>query len=215
MFISLQPGARTVKIYLLRHGETDWSKIGRLQGHTDIPLNERGIQQIKSAGEYFSRLGEKIDAIISSPLVRAKKSAEIVADKIGFPKENIIIEPNFIERCFGLGEGLDTKERNEKLTGVDWKMESVENLTERAGAIKKYAKEYFGKTLLITAHGSIIKAILVSATNGAFSYAEGLAILMTGEFCLLEYNGEVFSLVYERKNPEEELARLSGGLANE
>lgn len=66
------------------------------------------------------------------------------------------------------------------------------------------------KTLFVVAHGSIIKAILVSATDGTFSYVEGQAVFMTGEFCLLEYNGETFSLTFERKNPEEELALLEG-----
>ena len=197
-----------MKIYLLRHGETDWSKCGRLQGHTDIPLNEQGVKQIESAGDYFVRTDENIDKIISSPLIRAKKSAEIVADKIGLSRKDIVIEPNFIERCFGLGEGLDPKERVEKLSGVDWNMESIENLTKRAGTIQTYAKQYFGKTLLITAHGSIIKAMLVSATNGMFSYAEGKAVFSTGEFCLLEYDGETFNIVYERKNSVEELALM-------
>ena len=190
-----------MKIYLLRHGETDWSKIGKLQGHTDIPLNECGVKQITAVGEYFARTGENLDVIISSPLIRARKSAEIVADIIGYPIENIIIEPNFIERCFGLGEGLDPEERKAKLTGIGWNIESVEDLCERASTIIKYAEQYFGKTLLIAGHGSIIKAILTSATNGQFSYNEGYIIFRTGEFCLLEYDGENFSLTYERKNP--------------
>jgi len=193
-----------MKIYLLRHGETNWSKIGKLQGHTDIPLNRCGKKQIDAVGEYFTRTKENIDIIISSPLIRARESAEIVANKIGYPIDNIIIEPNFIERCFGLGEGLDPEERKTKLTGIDWNAESVKNLCERASIIKKYAKQYFGKTILVTGHGSIIKAILTSATNGGFSYNEGHIIFTTGEFCLLEYDGEKFSLTYKRKNPTEE-----------
>jgi len=190
-----------VKIYLLRHGETDWSKIGKLQGHTDIPLNECRVKQITAVGEYFARKGENLDVIISSPLIRARKSAEIVADITGYPIENIVIEPNFIERCFGLGERLDPEEREAKLTGIDWNIESVEDLCDRASIIRKYAEQYFGKTLLIAGHGSIIKAILTYARNGQFSYNEGHIIFRTGEFCLLEYDGENFSLTYERKNP--------------
>jgi len=183
-----------MKIYLLRHGETDWSKIGRLQGHTDIPLNETGIAQVKSAGEYFSNINETIDVIITSPLIRAKKSAEIVAEVINYPKEAIIVEPNFIERNFGLGEGLEPEERKKKFADTDQKAETVEALCKRAGKIKEYARQYYGKTLLITAHGSIIKAILASATDGAFSYSEGRVAFSTGEFCILEYDGEKFNL---------------------
>jgi broad specificity phosphatase PhoE len=200
-----------MKIYLLRHGETDWSKCGRLQGRTDIPLNSRGIEQIEAVGKYFSHTGEKIDVIISSPLSRARKSAEILAEKTGFPKEKIVTEPNFAERCFGLGEGLDPEERAAKLAGLNWNMESIADLTKRTGVIHTYAKQHHGKTSIIVAHGAIIKAILVSVTKGAFSYNEGLAPFGTGEFCLLEYDGENYTLIFERKNRKKKYSNSHKG----
>ena len=190
-----------MKIYLLRHGETDWSKVGRLQGHTDNPLNERGIRQICDAGDYFLREGETIDVIVSSPLIRARKSAEIIADKIGYDKGDIVIEQGLIERCFGPKEGLTgeefatltAKERAERIAEKG-AAETVDEICERAGvAIQKVCDEHLGKTILITAHGSIIKAILAAATKGAHSFNEGVAIFGTGEFCILEYDGNVFT----------------------
>ena len=192
-----------MKIYLLRHGETDWNKAGRLQGHTDIPMNENGIEQISRAGEFFAREVKHIDVIISSPLVRALKSAEIIADKIGYKKENIIVEPNFIERSFGYREGL-TKEEQESLTEKekDYRIsdkgyaETVEDICRRGGAaIKKYVEKYWGKTILIIAHGSILKAVLTSATKGKFSFSEGVAIFGAGELYILEYDGNIFTVI--------------------
>jgi len=197
-----------LKIFLLRHGETEWSVLGKLQGHTDIPLSERGMNQIDSVGDFFVRTNEKIDVIITSPLIRAKKSAEIVAYKIGYPVDNIITEANFIERCFGRAEGLNPEERKTNLEGIDWNAESVHDLCKRADAINKYVNEYFGKTLLVTAHGSIIKAILLSLTKGLYSYEEGRVIFSTGEFCLVEHSGGAFNIAYERKNAVEALSML-------
>ncbi|MDR0286525.1 MAG: histidine phosphatase family protein [Clostridiales bacterium] len=173
-----------MKIYLLRHGETDWSKEGRLQGHTDIPLNNNGINQIEAVGNYFVNSGVKIDVIISSPLIRAFKSAEIIAERTGYPKDYIIVEPGFIERSFGAGEGLTQEEHKVKFAGqYDTTAESIEDLCVRADiTVKKYINQFFGKTLLIAGHGSILKAVLTSVSNGKYSFN-------TGEFCLVEYDG--------------------------
>lgn len=133
-----------MKIYLLRHGETDWSKEGRLQGHTDIPMNEKGIEQINLIADFLNRADEKIDVIISSPLTRARKSAEIIADKIGIKMEDIISEQGLIERHFGAGEGLTLGERNIKFQGKPYpNIESVEDLCKRANTvIFKYVKDF-------------------------------------------------------------------------
>ena len=64
-------------LYLLRHGETDWNKAGLLQGHTDIPLNENGRKQMRETARKLGDLGVKMDVILSSPLHRARESAEI------------------------------------------------------------------------------------------------------------------------------------------
>ena len=178
------------------------TKPERLQGHTDIPMNENGIEQISRVGEFFAREVRYIDVIISSPLIRALKSAEIIADKIGYNKENIIVEPNFIERSFGYREGL-TKEEQNSLTEAEIEdrisdkgyAETVEDICLRGGAaIKKCVERYWGKMILITAHGSILKAVLTSATKGKFSFSEGVAIFGAGELYILEYDGNVFTV---------------------
>jgi probable phosphoglycerate mutase len=67
--------------YFIRHGQTDWNAIGRMQGQSDIPLNATGLQQAKEAAEKF--VGLDIDRIVSSPLKRASVTAQIICDRIG------------------------------------------------------------------------------------------------------------------------------------
>ena len=93
-----------MNIYLLRHGETDWNLEGRLQGHEDIGMNQNGINQIEKAAEVLAGCMQNVDVIISSPLSRARKSAEIVAGRLDYKKEDIVTDPLFIERGFGLGD---------------------------------------------------------------------------------------------------------------
>jgi len=77
--------------YFLRHGQTDWNLQGRLQGHTDIPLNATGLDQAHAAADMLADQG--IDIIVSSPLVRALKTAAIISERID--------RPIYIERAQG------------------------------------------------------------------------------------------------------------------
>ena len=75
-------------IGLLRHGQTNWNIDFRLQGVTDIPLNETGIEQARIAGEVLAQAattGDAWDLILSSPLSRARDTAEMVGQAIGVP----------------------------------------------------------------------------------------------------------------------------------
>lgn len=72
-----------MRIYILRHGETEWNKVRRLQGVTDIPLDDKGIHLASLAGEAMGREGIRFSACVSSPLVRARKTAELVLEGTG------------------------------------------------------------------------------------------------------------------------------------
>ena len=91
--------------YFLRHGETDWNRDKRLQGAMDIPLNEAGRQHAASAAELLD--GAPIDIIVSSPLARARETAEVVAKKLGKP---LYIDERLSERSFGSFSGLTSDE---------------------------------------------------------------------------------------------------------
>lgn len=101
------------KIYLFRHGETDWNKIGKLQYHTDIDLNETGILQAKINANALKDKG--IQHIYSSPLKRAYKTGKILADLINV---NIEIVDNLKEVNGGLWSGK-TKTEVKELLGKD------------------------------------------------------------------------------------------------
>lgn len=153
-----------MKIYLVRHGETDWNKMQLLQGREDIPLNETGISQALICGEAFAHI--PIDRIISSPLIRAQKTASLIRDRIG--SMQIEIEPELIERDFGLISGMNKEQRlkfqEEK---KDPKAESFDTLCDRAyHTIQTYAKNNHAKNLLMVSHGAFIGAALTKISNG-------------------------------------------------
>jgi broad specificity phosphatase PhoE len=94
---------------LARHGETDWNRDGRFQGHADPPLNARGREQAHALADALA--GEKIDAIYSSDLSRAHETAQIVADRLGL---SVIVDPDLRERDVGQWAGLTLPEIEER-----------------------------------------------------------------------------------------------------
>ena len=179
-----------MNIFLLRHGETDWNKEERLQGHTDIPLNQNGRLQINHVAEILANLYIGIDLIISSPLSRAHESAEIVAKRLSYEKDDIVTEPLLIERYFGAGEGLTIVERKERYPdNIYPKMESFEDLIERAHSVfVKIVKLYKDKeNILVVAHGAILYAILTAITDGQVVYWGDTVKMDQGSIHLIKY----------------------------
>ena len=72
-----------MRLILLRHGETDWNRAMRFQGRTDVPLNETGRQQARDAAQCMLDEGESWDAVVTSPLSRARETGQIVAETLG------------------------------------------------------------------------------------------------------------------------------------
>ena len=108
----IQKGARTfMDILLIRHGQTSWNIEGRLQGSTDIPLNKEGILQAELCAQFLKTVN--LTTLISSPLSRAKQTAEIIAGACHLP---IVEMDAFREKSFGDAEGLTPIERQEKYT---------------------------------------------------------------------------------------------------
>ena len=88
-------------LFLFRHGETDWNRAGRLQGHTDTPLNATGLAQAEALTERLRPHG--LDAVVSSDLARAWTTGQIVAEGLGIP---LIREPGLREAQIGEAEPL-------------------------------------------------------------------------------------------------------------
>ena len=148
------------KIYIVRHGQTDWNVKGLLQGTTDIELNEDGINQVKELANNLDF--SKIDICFCSPLKRAKQTAEILVGN----KLKIIYDSMIVERSFGDYEGkpidfdLIKQQWNYKLNDSSHNIESLKDCLFRAKQfLDKIKKEYPNKTILIISHGSFIKAL--------------------------------------------------------
>ncbi len=97
-------------LILLRHGETDWNIERRMQGRTDTPLNAQGIDQAQRLAERLAK-EEQIDALYTSPLARARTTAEIVGKKLGLEP---ISDERLCERGAGVFEGLTVAEFAER-----------------------------------------------------------------------------------------------------
>ena len=148
---------------LLRHGQTDWNIDLRLQGSSDIPLNETGRNQAAVAGATFSR--EDWDVIIASPLSRARDTAQIVAQQLNMP---VVIVPELVERSFGVAEGFSHSEwrkmyeANEHIEGL----ESLEDLRSRCELLLQLVTtEYDGLRVLAISHGALIRKVLRIVSN--------------------------------------------------
>lgn len=99
-------------IYFLRHGETEWNALGRLQGTRDVPLNARGRSQAAQAGgvlaDLFKRDGQDRAALpyVSSPLGRARQTMELARTKLDLPPADYSLDDRLREIGYGVWEGL-------------------------------------------------------------------------------------------------------------
>ncbi|RTR34005.1 histidine phosphatase family protein [Robertmurraya yapensis] len=151
------------RICLVRHGETDWNALGMLQGKTDIPLNHKGINQAKECGEFLK--SATWDVVVTSPLTRAKQTAEIVSSFIDKP---LIEMAEFIERDYGDAEGMTVEERMTTYPNKNYpNQEDRLSLTKRImKGLEQIRQKWEGKSVIVVAHGAVINAILGELSNG-------------------------------------------------
>ncbi|UOF02275.1 histidine phosphatase family protein [Bdellovibrio reynosensis] len=102
-------------IHLFRHGQTDWNINRRMQGHSDIPLNEEGRKQALALQTYFAE--NPVELFISSDLIRAQQTAGIANEKLGLPLE---YHADFREVFLGELEGMTQSEAHEKFGIESW-----------------------------------------------------------------------------------------------
>ena len=149
-----------IKLYIVRHGQTDWNVKGLLQGTTDIELNEEGIKQAEELSKKMDL--NQIDICFCSPLKRTKQTANILLED----KVKIIYDNMIVERDFGDYEGkpinfdLIVPQWDYKLNDSSHNIESIQECLLRAKKfIDQIKEEYSNKTILIISHGSFIKAL--------------------------------------------------------
>jgi broad specificity phosphatase PhoE len=152
-------------LLLVRHGETDWNAVGRLQGQTDRPLSEFGRRQARRLADELA--DERLEAIYSSDLVRARETAEIVARPLGLP---VNLDPDLREKDWGTWEGLTAVERDH----VEFVGESTEAHQERIlRALRRISREHDdrGRVLVVT-HGGSMRRVQTAALGMALPVVE-------------------------------------------
>lgn len=147
---------------LIRHGETDWNKRGLIQGITDVPLNDAGLAQASSAARQLEahRSGLGWAATVTSPLVRAVATGQVIADSLGIP----MLEPmhQLAERNYGAAEGVSMAHARELYPTGDYP-ESESNdlvLARSLNAIDELRRRYDGNALVVVAHGGLLHTLL-------------------------------------------------------
>ena len=154
-------------LYVVRHGETDFNVQKRYCGSTDIPLNNKGLEQAKQLSEKLNEIN--FDIIVTSSLIRAKRTAEIINKPRNIP---LIISNEFRERNLGVYEGLTHEEIKEKYPDL-WERnctrqlddaptngETIRQFNERiTKALLKLEKEYPEKNVLLVTHGGVVMII--------------------------------------------------------
>lgn len=163
-----------MKVYFMRHGETDWNTVKRLQGTTDIPLNENGISLARISAENMKNAGIQFDEIFSSPLNRAVHTAEIINEKYSC---TIKTDERIKEFNFGQAEGHtfdEVKTSPEFISVRNWFL----NPSEYTAALGAESYEtFFGRlrnfldeeilplenkmdSVLIVCHGGVVRGLL-------------------------------------------------------
>ena len=151
-----------MKIYVVRHGQTDYNINGLFQGRKDIPLNSVGIKQAEETAQKFKNI--PVDIILVSPLTRAKETAKYISNVTGIKP---VIEQDLIERNFGNMEGKPNREDCNIKMLLDYEknynicnVEPIQSLFKRVSdCLDKIIDKYMGKNVVLVTHGGVAQAI--------------------------------------------------------
>ena len=156
------------RFYLVRHGETEWNRIHRIQGSSDIPLNDTGRRQAQTVGGVLSR--HRFDLIVASPLSRASETATIIARRLQMPLPLPV--PAIVERSYGEAEGATRSELDERFPGdtpVPGR-EPREDVQKRVlRALGDLAIRHPHADILVVTHGGVIKSVVDYAAPGVYT----------------------------------------------
>jgi uncharacterized phosphatase len=149
----------TTLLYLVRHGETDWNRARKIQGSTDIPLNDTGRAQAARTGTLLAR--RSWDGVASSPLSRALETAQIIGRTVGIGEIETIDQ--IVERRYGEAEGLEDRELARRFPGstpVPGR-ETREAVAARViPALIGLAERHPDSNLIVATHGGVIRTVL-------------------------------------------------------
>ncbi|RWZ59612.1 histidine phosphatase family protein [Labedella populi] len=150
-------------IALIRHGQTDWNLALRIQGATDIPLNDAGRQQARGIVERLD--ASRWDVVVSSPLSRARETAQILADGLGIDLGPAI--PELRERSYGQAEGATSEDVRANWPDRQYPGMEAEREVEARGtaALAAIREQFPERNVLAVSHGTLIR-LTVGAVTG-------------------------------------------------
>lgn len=189
-------------IYLVRHGETDWNRVRRFQGHIDIPLNARGAAQAACIATRLADAG--INAVYSSDLERAQATARPLANRLGLAVQT---DTAWRERNYGLFEGLRIDEIKKRHTAEyarwqerdpDYALPGGESLRAFSARIlnslRDVATRHFGQNVLVTTHGGALDVVWRAAHGLPLDHARACPIPNCA-VNLIRFDGTSFATV--------------------
>jgi broad specificity phosphatase PhoE len=187
------------RLILVRHGQTDSNLQQTVQGHVDNPLNETGIHQAEAVARFLQTHHIHFDLIYSSPLIRARHTAEIIAKTVCHDQP-IIMDSGLIERDFGSYDNQKIDEHYFRMIHEQSipNMETNAHLEQRVwSTIESLSNQHPDKTLLCVTHSHVIKSILVRLLPD-FNYT---SFLYNCGISLLEYDAHHFTLLAHNLDP--------------
>ncbi|MEO6575887.1 MAG: histidine phosphatase family protein [Polyangiaceae bacterium] len=180
-------------VFLARHGETEWNAIGKLQGHTDVPLNEAGRAQAGALGEALA--SEGIASVTTSDLSRARATGAIVAERLSLAPPRV--DADLRERRFGIFEGLTREEciTQHPEAWAAWLSASAspaggelaEHVVERmTRALTRVVEHAHNGPALVVSHGGVMRLWLLALLGAP------VPPIGNGTVYLLEHDGVRF-----------------------
>lgn len=159
--------APMTSVIVVRHGETQWNKVGRQQGHLDSPLTELGRKQAHAIADALA--DEPFDVLYSSNLGRALTTAQIIAERTG---HDVVVDPALRERHLGVFQGLDWQQIQQQYPAAyeafqtgdpDYVIPDGESTRQRfnrtLAAIDRIVERHVGQRIVIVAHGGILNGL--------------------------------------------------------
>ena len=181
-----------MKLGFIRHGQTDWNAQGRLQGSSDIPLNATGRRQACDAAAVLGT--GNWDAVVSSPLSRARETARIIAEELGIELGRSY--PELVERDYSLAEGMTDAQWESLWPGKNGGgIETLDSVVARGrAAIERIAADFAGQDVAVVCHGTIIRYTLCALAGREFGpIGNGTLSLLDddeGKWTVRSVNGE-------------------------
>ena len=194
-----------MQLYIVRHGQTDWNKVRKLQGLTDIQLNENGRRVAIDLGDKLEQEGVTFDEIFSSPLIRAYETACLIRGRQNVP---ITRDERIREISFGVSEGMDYEtwmrednpqrafftEPHKYIPPQDG--ETIEEVQARGREfLQQVIEPLYGQAerVMIVAHGAMNKGLMCYLENNDVEHFWGDGLQNNCEASIFEYDGQVWT----------------------